>query len=301
MVTLAACGRLGFDEVSAGDGSSGDAPTDPCATVATRDWALWTMPNTRDVGLPHQPSYTVGVDTVTDNITGLTWERDVDPIPRTAALAHDFCASLILDGACDWRLPTRVELVSIVDYAVNTPAIDSTVFPSTPSAQFWSATPDVSGTGVSWFVNFADGLADSVLGSEQHLVRCVRGGIGAPDARYQVNAEDVLDNFTGLRWQRAVDAGTYNFADSAMLCANLQIAGGGWRMPSIGELQTLVETAVSGPSVDPVAFPSSPPDLFWTGSLRAFATTDGWTVNFIRGFGFRDTGIGLRARCVRDN
>jgi len=298
VVTLAACGRFGFEEhLTGGDG----VPGDPCTAVATRDWALWPMPNTRDVGLPHQPSYTSGASSVTDNVTGLVWQRAVEPTTFTAQAANDYCASLVLDGACDWRLPTRVELVSIVDYAVSSPAIDGTVFPSTPAEFFWSATPDVSGTGVSWFVNFNDGLADSILGSEQHRVRCVRGGMAAPAARYEVNTEDVLDMFTGLRWQRAVDAGTYNFSDSAMLCANLPTADGGWRMPSIGELQTLVETAVAGPSVDPAAFPASPAELFWTGSLRAFATTDGWTVNFIRGFGFRDTGIGLRARCVRDN
>ena len=70
-------------------------------------------------------------------------------------------------------------------------------------------------------------------------------------------------------------------------------------MRSVGELQTLVDSRFNGPAVDPVAFPSAPIDLFWTGSLRANATTDGWTVNFSRGFGFRDTGTGLRARCVR--
>lgn len=296
---LAACGHINFDEVSRDDAAPGDTG-DPCATVTTRDWALWPMPNTRDVGLPHQPAYTATASTVTDTVTGLVWQRVVDPMLRTAAAAGDYCASLVLEGACDWRLPSRVELVSIVNYATSAPAIDAIAFPSTPPELFWTATRDVTGADVEWYVNFNDGLADSISAAEEHRVRCVRGGIAAPASRYQIDAQTVLDNFTGLRWQRAVDAGTFNFNQAIMLCQNLALAGTGWRMPSIGELQTLVETTVSGPSVDPGAFPGSPADLFWTGSLRAFATTDGWTVNFIRGFGFRDTGIGLRARCVRD-
>jgi hypothetical protein len=300
LLLLAACGHIHFDEVLVGDGG-GDGVVDRCAPAVTNDWALWPMPNTRDAALPHQPSYTVSIMTaVTDDVTGLEWERLPDVTLRTAAGAASYCDQLVLDGACDWRLPSRIELISIVDYSKSNPAVNITAFPTTTSELFWTSTPDISGTALQWYVNFTDGLADSISNIEQHRVRCVRGGASAPDVRYLVDGETVLDMLTGLRWERAVDAGIYTYDQSLAFCMNLNLLGGGWRMPSVGELQTLVDTTATNPAVDPVAFPASPAELFWTGSLRAFATTDGWTINFLRGFGFRPTTAGLRARCVRD-
>jgi hypothetical protein len=50
-----------------------------------------------------------------------------------------------LDGLTGFRLPTRIELASIVDYARGAPAIDSTAF-TAPPEPFWSSSDSVGFT-----------------------------------------------------------------------------------------------------------------------------------------------------------
>ncbi len=77
-------------------------------------------------------SYEIQTDTVLDRVTGLEWQRAVDPGSFSWSGARDFCDTLPLDGKNDWRLPTRSELRSLV-----ASAIDPAAFPSTPVAFFW--------------------------------------------------------------------------------------------------------------------------------------------------------------------
>jgi hypothetical protein len=142
------------------------------------------MPNPASGGLPHPASYTSMSGYVIDNVTGLWWQHPIDVLndqgkscaagcTQTDALAY--CAHLTLGGHCDWRLPTRVELVSIVDFAVSNPAIDTLAFPSTPVAQFWTSSPYAGDTSRAWYVYFGGGYtAYDVTASASYRVRCVR-------------------------------------------------------------------------------------------------------------------------------
>ena len=94
-------------------------------------WAEWPMPNgPADVtaGAPNPESYTDNGDgTVTDNVTGLMWQQAEPAIGNIEtwdnAVAH--CQSLTLAGHSDWRLPSRIELVSIVDLGQSEPSYGS--------------------------------------------------------------------------------------------------------------------------------------------------------------------------------
>ena len=46
-----------------------------------------------------------------------------------AGSAVDVCGALVLGGFSDWRLPTRQEVLSIVDYGTSNPAIDAEILP----------------------------------------------------------------------------------------------------------------------------------------------------------------------------
>jgi len=80
-----------------------------------------------------------------------------------------------LCGFSDWRLPTRRELLSIVDNGRYKPAIDTRSFPNTPAAYYWSSTPYADHAGSAWEVYFHYGETDSEEKSHGNRVRLVHG------------------------------------------------------------------------------------------------------------------------------
>ena len=140
---------------------------------------------------------------VRDNVTGLVWEvktndgsiHDKDNTyrwgGRTARGAgygtyYNDWNSLVdgsnnqrLCGFSNWRLPTRVELQSIVlhDGKILT-RIDTTFFPNMEHSDFWSdfwsASPVAKSSTASWYVNFNDGFVGGDYRSKKFFVLLVR-------------------------------------------------------------------------------------------------------------------------------
>lgn len=117
-----------------------------------------------------------------DDVTHLMWQKTIDvtntgPPPRYGLpTALGYCSSLRLAGYDDWRLPSVVELQSIIDYGHAGPSIDSTAFPNTPPGTFWTSTAVVNPEGLSWIVLFEDARTTRTRSSEEtySYVRCVR-------------------------------------------------------------------------------------------------------------------------------
>jgi len=85
--------------------------------------------------------------------------------------------SLGLCGASGWRLPTLMELISIVNYNQQDPAIDSGYFPNDRSHVIWSSLPTASNPlAAARGVLFFNGSITSHLKSEAYRVRLVRDG-----------------------------------------------------------------------------------------------------------------------------
>jgi Protein of unknown function (DUF1566) len=104
-------------------------------------------------------------DTVYDKTTDLTWMRcsygqqwsDEGGCSGTARLIDwDSAMGLHLPDGVAWRLPERDELQSIVDHGCKRPAINETVFPATPSIQYWTSTP--SSPSYAWIIYFRTGM-----------------------------------------------------------------------------------------------------------------------------------------------
>ena len=120
------------------------------------------------------PSYTDnGNNTITDNVTGLQWQKWDAGTTSAWDAANTYCSGLSLAGT-GWRLPTHLELMSIVDYGKHTPAINSTYFPSTLSYYYWSSTISASDSMSVWIVNFFDGFVIDDVKTYPHYARCVR-------------------------------------------------------------------------------------------------------------------------------
>ena len=79
-----------------------------------------------------------------------------------------------LCGAFDWRLPSKEELRSIVDYSRYNPSIDTDYFPNTVSSWFWSSSPYAGYSLNAWDVYFNDGYGYYDNRSNSEYVRLVR-------------------------------------------------------------------------------------------------------------------------------
>jgi hypothetical protein len=282
---LAGCGALGCGVIGLEPRLGADAgEVDRCTEASAVDWASTPMPTDRRDGLPNPVRRTVAADgaTVRDEVTGLTWQRAAGP--RTGwAEAAAYCAGLELAGCDAWRLPARIELASLVDHTTYDPTIDLAVFPATDTtAWWWSATPGPSTS--AWVVNFLNGNSFTEDLSVPGHVRCVRGGGdgAAPPQRYQVGADVVADVETGLTWQRTADPVQLTLAAAQAQCAASSLDGGGWRVPVIGELQSLSALTGAGAAatIDPVAFPDTPPGPTWSSTRILGPDSSVMIVNF---------------------
>src|ERR1019366_8513353 len=82
-------------------------------TSRLRSLANWPMPNPASLGLPNSQSYDTSVaGVVLDRVTNLEWQATSAADLDTVADALAYCQALVLDGKSDWRLPSRIELVS---------------------------------------------------------------------------------------------------------------------------------------------------------------------------------------------
>jgi hypothetical protein len=146
---------------------------------ADTGWARWRMPNgSVDVaaGAPNPESYTDNGDgTVTDNVTGLMWQQGVlsQDVAQTAANAA--CGALRIGGYTDWRLPSLVELVSLLDDTANTgTAAINPIFSQTPLGGVCSSTLSADDATFAVFVDFRLGETFEFSASSPLTVRCVR-------------------------------------------------------------------------------------------------------------------------------
>jgi len=93
------------------------------------------------------------------------------------ALEH--AARIAQETGVSWRMPTREELESLkslIDKTRKDPAIDTFVFPDTPSSRFWSSSPFVGSANYAWYVGFNYGFVGNVNRGYTLAVRLVRGG-----------------------------------------------------------------------------------------------------------------------------
>ncbi len=69
---------------------------------------------TPPAAIPEPKSYDIKEETVTDTATNLVWQRKRTDKSMTHKEAEDYCGTLTLGGADDWRLPTVAELRTLI-------------------------------------------------------------------------------------------------------------------------------------------------------------------------------------------
>jgi len=114
-----------------------------------------------------------GDATITDNVTGLMWQADSSSTHMTWEAARQYCPMATTGKHSDWRLPTRIELLSLVNYAKQSggPAI-AYIF-NTRSGH-WSSSSYAGSSSLAWYVSFAEGYSSSYDKTFMLDVLCVR-------------------------------------------------------------------------------------------------------------------------------
>ncbi len=110
---------------------------------------------------------------VLDKASGLIWQKDDDNTMRDWEDAQAYCESLRLDDKT-WRLPTRAELLSLVDFDRTKPSIDTDFFPTTKNFNYWASTPYTGTPEHAWSILFSEGNAYCFLRVLKTYTRCVR-------------------------------------------------------------------------------------------------------------------------------
>jgi len=130
-----------------------------------------------------------GPRTITDRLTNLVWEKkndfngtqDKDNVRNFGGALGEaaFYASQCFDARCDWRLPTRAELQTILSEpftCTTSPCIDP-VFAPTIANFYWTSTVDAVDPTLAWVVNFGSGLVGNASLTDLWSYRAVAGGL----------------------------------------------------------------------------------------------------------------------------
>lgn len=137
-----------------------------------------------------------------------------------------------------------------------------------------------------------------------------QGAVDTRPTRFVDHADGtVTDSLTGLMWQQ-IPPGTgprapalFDWEGAVRFCEDLSLGGRtDWRLPSVHELQTLVDYLLCGPAIDPVF--AGAIGEFWTSTSLAGEPLFAWTLDFRTGstsvdYKRPDETCYLRLRAVR--
>ena len=90
-------------------------------------------------------------------------------------------------------------------------------------------------------------------------------------------------------------------AQGISYCAALTLAGeSDYRLPTVAELQSIVDVTRAHPAIDPVAFPGTLDEVFWSATPSVGSPGSGWVVLFTDGgSSYYQSSFPFRVRCVR--
>ncbi len=136
------------------------------------------------------PRFSAKTNIATDNLTGLMWQRSLNPLGsfRAWGAAVTYCNQLVIvEGSPfgityeDWRLPNIQEFLSLIDYGAESQD-EPMLPPGHPFAgvstqfKYWSSTTVAGLDGAAWMMWF--GFGDLIYSGKTAglLAWCVRGG-----------------------------------------------------------------------------------------------------------------------------
>lgn len=230
-----------------------------------------------------------GDGTVTDNNTGLMWQK-TDGGEMTFENAVKYCESLSLAGYNDWRLPVNHELFSLNKYDVSNPAVNTVYFVKTAAEYWWTGEVRADDASRVWVVNAGGGTGAhpksetvSAGGTKKIHVRAVRdpySTVFKTDHFTDLGDGTILDNYTGLIWQKVTSPISMTWEEALSYASGLSLTGKkDWRLPTIKELQSLNDESLIKPSVPKTFFVNISSGNFWSSTTQLGSSVRAWDMN----------------------
>lgn len=213
-------------------------------------------------------------------------------------------------GRSDWRMPNRRELRSLIDHSSKKPALTiGHPFKNVFLGWFWTSTTAAIATCYAWYVHLEGGRMFygnkdgyywvwPVCGSadilprtgardcyDEHgsIISCAGSrqdgsllmGAPWPEPRFQSSGIGVLDRLTGLTWNTRASVGskasTWNEALAAV-DSYAKESKTPWRMPTINELESLVDASSHSPAL-PKEHPFADIEQsYWSSTTSSYET-----------------------------
>lgn len=270
------------------------------------------------------PTYVVDSEGlhVTDSVTGITWRRQASGVGDWA-YAKSYCDTLSEPGVATYRLPTRIELVSLIDYGSLNAKLNEAAFPNANTKnRYWTSTAgaDPMQNSSYWTVGL-----DCVTSGACSLTDPGFNGVGAtagyhlgnpgralcvlversppppPPLVAPPNGAVIEDARTKLMWRRTLATNDADWKGALAVCRSDPYAGyTDWRLPSIKELQTIVDDTKIKPALawegtgDVSVWSSTPSPDFTTGAWVLFIQVGDTMIQDTVAIGYNS------ALCVRD-
>jgi hypothetical protein len=274
---------------------------------AAKSWAMvrdnvtglvWEAKNNYD-------NYT-DISNLHDADNGYSWYDPTDPHPGCPGKppltysTKDFIDALNkaqFGGYSDWRIPTIKELTSLYLYSDESLAKYDYIVVN-KWVPYWSSTTENYNPDYAWKANFKyyygnfrdykcyNGASMAVRGGQSgFLVNSAMETLDAVDkgsldgastaaGGYTDNGDGtVTDKSTGLMWQKNASHAEFDWEEALNFCSQ-QSTGGylDWRMPTIKELQSLVDYSRTSPAINILFFPGCFSYPYWS-STTNFAST----------------------------
>jgi len=111
-----------------------------------------------------------------DASSELMWQNSITLLKTDWYGAMSYCQDLSLNNFSDWRVPSKIELSTLINKN-NTPKIREGFknMHTLDDSMFWSSTEDDGFEELAYFVNYKYANFTSNYKSNKHYVRCVRG------------------------------------------------------------------------------------------------------------------------------
>lgn len=116
-----------------------------------------------------------------------------------------------------------------------------------------------------------------------------RTGTAWPAERFAIDGDEVLDRLTSLRWLRRASLSENGviWAGALELVAELNEQGsgqgGGWRLPNINELESLVDCSAHSPALAPGHPFDLVRDVYWSSTTSCFEPDWAWALYLTKG------------------